>query len=159
LKKSDNIKIVRITVHLFLLFIFIAIPVASLHPKAAFSHFIFQICSKICHQGGKLTIIGWEVYSPLCPRCTGMYLSLWIGAILYEFGFRKKNKKIAPTWLLWGTSPLIIDGLFNLSQKLNLLFLPPITGILFGFSCGLFIMQGIDSYKNPTNQTKSLNTK
>jgi uncharacterized membrane protein len=106
---------------------------------------MFFLGKYICHQNGQIQIFGNEIILPLCLRCTGIYLFLSIGALFFEIILRRFNRRIPLGILIFGTLPMIIDGIFHITYYVNLDYLTFVTGAIFGFCCGIFIMQGIDN--------------
>ncbi|MBN2213690.1 MAG: DUF2085 domain-containing protein [Bacteroidales bacterium] len=97
----------------------------------------------LCHQGENLNLFNHNIVLPLCFRCLGIHIFLFTGGWIYEFFIYKTKHRISAWFLVVGTLPMIIDGIFNISKSVNCDFLAFISGSLFGFTCSIIILQGI----------------
>jgi len=99
----------------------------------AIVHFFNFIGRLVCHQIPERTLWIGDRYLPVCARCTGAYLGLYIGYLILPL--RRKEESGPPNlWItLLMTAPMIVDAttqLIGFRTSTNELRL--MTGLLFG---------------------------
>lgn len=105
----------------------------------------------ICHQLPERSFFVHDHQMPLCSRCTGIYLGIFITILFYFFTRFIKNKKpsLPPNIAIGAISIFFIclvvfnaiSPIFNIYTDNILRF---ITGILFGISLPLFLLPAIN---------------
>jgi len=97
----------------------------------------YTLFKLICHQKPDRSYFLWGYQIPVCVRCTGVYVGIIVGAVVYP-AFKKLNSTKIPNikYLIFFTSPIIIDGL---AQTFYLYPSPHYVRLLTGIwaSCGL----------------------
>ncbi len=89
--------------------------------------------AKVCHQdpGRSFHVMGATL--PVCARCTGIYLGFFIAWAAWGMApLERRTRPVSSTLLFAGISPLVIDGLLNLSGILySPAWLRAVTGFIF----------------------------
>lgn len=103
---------------------------------------LWKILGFGCHQKADRSfyIFGWQM--GLCIRCTAIYFSIWLGAILYPL-IRKKH---FPIWIILVLiAPISIDILTDkyLGLRMSTNAIRFITGTPCGISLPYFIISGM----------------
>jgi len=109
---------------------------------------LYQVGSAICHQLPERSFFVYETQMPLCARCSGIYLGMFIAFSFYFFTKILKNKKPIKPPSLWINILSIIFILLMIIQALTSTFinypfeneLRFITGILFGLSLPWYLL-------------------
>jgi uncharacterized membrane protein len=125
---------------------FSAVLIALLWAGSDPARFVSGLFRFICHQGDTLSCFGLALSLPLCARCLAMYFSMAAGAMVYDLILGSRKVNLSFVLLLAGVAPMIADGFFRISAGLGWPALAVITGALFGFTVGLFTLQGIRSF-------------
>ncbi|NLP46977.1 MAG: DUF2085 domain-containing protein [Epulopiscium sp.] len=120
----------------------------------------YFLCRGICHQIPERSFIIGHQYLPLCARCTGIYIGVFI-SFLYLLLRKRWYGNRPPSFgllciLLFSFFPLIWDGItsyLNIRQTNNTIRI--ITGVLSGSTWPIFILL-IKNYNIYTNNTKPL---
>ena len=113
--------------------------------KSKYGFLIYFIFSPLCHQISERSFHIFEFQLAVCSRCTGIYLGLFIGTILYPFIFSIKRQRI-PSFKLFilFSFPMGIDVFGNI---LNFWISPGIikalTGFIFGIILPFYLIPGI----------------
>jgi uncharacterized membrane protein len=75
----------------------------------------YLLFSFICHQKAERSYFIWGYQMPVCVRCTGIYLGVFLGTLIYPI-FKKINSTDVPEfkyyWILF--TPLLVDGVAQL---------------------------------------------
>lgn len=119
--------------------------VAHGYPLAA--ALIYQAFSPLCHQVPSRSFHLDGVPFTVCARCTGVYLGVVVGVLIYPLRVRIDNETMpSRVLLLAGVAPLAIDGLANLiriySSSMNV---RAATGVIAGVVMAWFIVPGLVS--------------
>jgi uncharacterized membrane protein len=109
---------------------------------------LYQISYAICHQLPDRSFFVYEEQLPLCARCTGIYLGMFIAFSFYFFTKVLKNKKhIQPPALGINILSIFFILLMAIQAVTSLYINYPldkemrfITGILFGFSLPWYLL-------------------
>lgn len=128
---------------------------------------LHKIGFAICHQLPDRSFFINGEQLPLCSRCTGIYLGIFITLTFYFFTrFIRHKKPSYPPHLIIGVISIIfvlllvfnaISPLFNIPTNNILRF---ITGIFFGISIPLFLIPAINySPKSSHDHERIINTK
>lgn len=104
---------------------------------------LFRSYGAICHQGDWIHIFGTPVELPLCYRCTGIHVSLFLGGWLYTLLIARRYQKVSIRHFLLLVSPMVADALFGISTQMQSGVLAFLTGSLFGLGCIICILQGL----------------
>jgi uncharacterized membrane protein len=102
----------------------------------------YLLFSIICHQKPERSYFIWGYQMPVCIRCFGIYLGLFIGIIIYPL-FKKIQSTVMPKfkYLWYFLTPLAIDGI---AQTLNLYesshYIRLFTGILASIGIVFYIL-------------------
>ena len=97
----------------------------------------------ICHQKPERSYFVWGYQMPVCVRCFGIYLGIFIGTVIYPFFKGFSNVKIPKFKYLWFfLTPIIVDGL---AQTFNLYYSPHYVRL----STGIFASTGLAFYFLP----------
>ncbi|PEC22651.1 DUF2085 domain-containing protein [Bacillus cereus] len=100
--------------------------------------FILQIP---CHRRSERSFLKLQKYIPLCARCTGMFIGIFMFPIYF---FIASSYTLSPVLAFCAQIPLLIDGFtqkWKWRSSTNLLRV--ITGILSGNGMGLLISSSI----------------
>jgi uncharacterized membrane protein len=128
---------------------------------------LHKIGFAICHQLPERSFFVGGEQLPLCSRCTGIYLGIFITLTFYFFTrFIRHKKPSCPPHIIIGVISIIfvlllvfnaLSPLFNIPTNNILRF---ITGIFFGMSLPLFLIPAINySPKSSHDQERIINTK
>jgi uncharacterized membrane protein len=104
---------------------------------------LFRSYGGICHQGDWIHLFGTPVALPLCYRCMGIHLFLFLGGWLYVLAIAGRNRKVSFRLFLLLVSPMVVDALFGISTQMQSGILAFLTGSLFGLGCIISILQGL----------------
>ena len=142
MKKLIYFSVLSIT---FLCVILIFLAPILLYFKSKYGFLIYFIFSPLCHQIPERSfhIFGFQL--AVCSRCTGIYLGLFIGSVLYPFLPFLRKQKLPPLKLfILLAFPMGIDVFGNV---LNLWISPNIirslTGFIFGIILPFYLISGI----------------
>ncbi|OGI21077.1 MAG: hypothetical protein A2287_01645 [Candidatus Melainabacteria bacterium RIFOXYA12_FULL_32_12] len=110
----------------------------------------YQVFHIICHQKPERSYLIWGYQMPVCVRCFGIYLGIFLGAIIYPFFKKFSNTDIPKFKYLWFfLTPLIVDGL---CQTLSLYDSPHymrlFTGILASGGLAFYFLPLINQIYN-----------
>jgi len=116
-------------------------PILANYNLPKFSGAIYLFFSKTCHQMPDRSFLLMGKSLAVCSRCTAIYFSFGIGAILFPLLYRfSKKSTISVKWLGWALIPLTIDFLVNFTGLVaNSFFTRTITGALVGVTAGLIV--------------------
>ena len=67
----------------------------------------------VCHQLGTRSLIFGETVTPLCSRCTGIYMGFLLAAIILFIMFRRRQSELPPLYVM------IILAIFFLSTVID----------------------------------------
>lgn len=117
--------------------------------------FFYQIGYAICHQLPERSFFVFDQQLPLCARCTGIYIGMFIAFLFYFFTkIIKKIKPIKPP-PLWINVLSIFFIFLMASHAISTIFISTsfdntlrfITGILFGISLPWYLLITINYSK------------
>ena len=98
----------------------------------------------MCHGIAHRCLMLFGVPMPICARCTGIYLGMLGGVLLFPFAFFLRARIMSKAALL-AVMPLMIDGttqLLKIRESTNALRLS--TGALAGLAFGLWVLSAIE---------------
>jgi uncharacterized membrane protein len=106
---------------------------------------VYQSAGLICHQRAERSFHMAGVQLPVCARCTGLYVSGALGALVAWFAARRpRATRRTRAWLLWAAVPtaltvaLELAGLLHTSNMLRALSALPL-----GASAGWIFIQSL----------------
>jgi uncharacterized membrane protein len=113
--------------------------------KSKYGFLIYFIFSPLCHQISERSfhIFGFQL--AVCSRCTGIYLGLFIGTILYPLIFSIKRQRI-PSFKLFilFSFPMGLDVIGNiLNLWISSGIIRFLTGFIFGLLLPFYLIPGI----------------
>ena len=125
---------------------------------------LYQIASAICHQLPERSFFVYNQQLPLCARCAGIYLGMFIAFSFYFFFKIIKNKKPIKPPALWINILSIFFIFLMAAQAISMLFITIpfenevrfITGILFGFSLPWYLLLTINYSKRFTYHNEEI---
>jgi uncharacterized membrane protein len=107
--------------------------------------FVYQSAGLICHQRAERSFQLAGVQLPVCARCTGLYVSGAVGALIGWFAApRRRATRTTRVWLMWAALPtalsvaLEVVGLLHTSNLLRALSALPL-----GASAGWIFIQSL----------------
>ncbi len=111
-------------------------------------HLLYQIGYAICHQLPDRSFFVYDHSLPLCARCTGIYIGMFIDFSLYFFIKFLKNKKPILPPPLWINILSVSFTFLMAAQAISSIFIDYsfdkeirfITGILFGISLPWYLL-------------------
>ena len=112
------------------------------------SGFIYELFSRTCHQidSRSFHIAGFKL--AVCSRCISVYLSFFIGCIVYPVFNKLDNKNLPSLWyLMIALFLLVLDvGLDLLDIMGNTFFTRAVTGGLIGVVLPFYIIPGFVNF-------------
>ena len=130
---------------LLIVSLLIAAPLALSHQHNFLALMLYQTFSHVCHQMPERSFyIEGQPYA-VCARCTGLYVGLAFGALLYPLA-RSLRRRDTPAraWLIVAAAPTIIDfalNFFGLWSNTHLSRL--MTGALLGAVSAFYVIPGL----------------
>ena len=112
------------------------------HPVAA--ALIYQAFSPLCHQIPSRSFELDAMPLAVCARCTGVYLGLVIGLVVYPL-WRRIDTQTMPSRVLLaiGIAPLAIDGAAGVMRiYASTMSVRAVTGVVAGLVVASFILPG-----------------
>jgi len=109
------------------------LPLTIAPPQQAWaSDFSNGVFAPFCHQLPERSITVAGATMPVCSRCFGIYLGMFLGALIYP---RISSGKTPKGWVIFAAAaPLVIDGLTQLTGlRTSSNGLRMATGLLFGY--------------------------
>lgn len=95
-----------------------------------FIQIYYLLFSFVCHQKADRSFFAWGFQMPVCVRCFGIYLGIFIGSLIYPVFRKFDNTKIPKYKYLWFfLTPIFFDGI---CQTLNLYESPSLIRFLTG---------------------------
>lgn len=124
----------------------------------------YKIGYAICHQLPERSFFVYDNSFPLCARCTGIYIGMFIAFLFYFFTKIIKNKKPILPPPLWVNIFSVSFILLMAFQAISSIFIDYpwdkeirfITGILFGFSLPWYLFITINYSKRFNYQEKDI---
>jgi uncharacterized membrane protein len=115
----------------------------SFDRAASVLYFTFSI---FCHQipDRSYSLLGYSL--PVCHRCLGIYLGLWLGSLI-ENRFAHRSPQARREWIFAACAPMLFDAILSYSGLWrgsgNLRFL---TGLWFGCLISTLLVRGIEEF-------------
>jgi uncharacterized membrane protein len=124
----------------------VAAPVltSSAHPDAAAA--VYLGFSGVCHQipARSFFIAGFPL--AVCHRCAGIYLGLFLGALIANRGIHR-TPAIRRAWVLAAIAPILVDVLASYLGIWSSMCLSRfLTGLLFGLPLSPLLVRGIEEF-------------
>ena len=132
--------------------VFLALPVAIVGAALACTYAIANGASErwrllfrmMCHGFAPRCLELWNVPMPICARCTGIYVGLFLGLALF-CAFPIVHERALRMVMYAAATPMALDGLTQLAglrESVNPLRIA--TGLVAGFAFGLWVLSAIE---------------
>jgi len=126
-------------------FLIVLAPVAEANDFTNVSHPIYKFFSYLCHQMPARSPHFYEQAFAVCSRCSGVYLGLFFGFVVYPFLRPVQETEPLPRfWLFLAMIPISIDwllGFFEIWENTH--FSRILTGAILGMACAVFIVPAL----------------
>jgi uncharacterized membrane protein len=103
----------------------------------------FASFSNACHQRPERSFFAWGMQLPVCARCFGIYLGMFLGTLAYP---RASKGGMPPGWVILAcAAPMVADGgseFFGLQAGFNAV--RAFTGVLFGAVIPYYLIPAAD---------------
>lgn len=121
-----------------------AAPWLVAHDYPIASAVIYQVFSPFCHQMPSRSFQFEGIPFAVCARCTGVYLGILIGLLVYPFVRRIEDQRMPNRLvLIGGFAPLVLDGLAGVTRiYASSISIRAATGVIAGAVIAWFILPG-----------------
>jgi uncharacterized membrane protein len=112
--------------------------------RGGVSVFLYKLYSTSCHQSSARSFHLFDEKLGVCSRCTSIYFSFLLAAVVYPFIRKLSSMQLPPLWILLAAGAImVLDGGLDLLDVWNNTFISrEITGAILGFVLPFYIIPG-----------------